>query len=86
MLSGDGDPRPHVDVTERGTVVVRGAKLLASSSANAPAAAVECVEIPLDVWASVDEQVFSTELTADAFENEFDRVAETAFRLETRQD
>jgi hypothetical protein len=86
VLSGDGDRRPHVDVTERGTVVVRGANLLASSSANAPAAAVECVEIPLDVWASVDEQVFSTELTADAFENEFDRVAGTAFRLETRQD
>jgi hypothetical protein len=86
VLSGDGDRRPHVDVTERGTVVVRGANLLASSSANAPAAAVECVEIPLDVWASIDELVFATELTADAFENEFDRVAETAFRLETRQD
>jgi hypothetical protein len=73
-------------VTERGTVVVRHANLLAWRNATDPALEVESIELPLSVWRSANNQLFATELTPKAFEDEFDHIAGTAFRLETRQD
>ena len=86
QLSGERGQSAHVYLTGRGTVVVQGAKVEASRSTTDLPSGVECVEIPLDVWIAANDQFLASELTAEAFDEEFDRFTRTAFRLETRQD
>src|SRR6266545_1266181 len=82
----EGDQGLHVYLSERGTVVVQGARVEAPLSPGDLPSGVECVEIPLGVWLAANEQLLASELTAEAFDEEFDRFTRTAFRLETRQD